>query len=538
MPTMVTVPGSIRWSAGRVTRGILAGAAVGDEAVAMRRLTLAGEGESSRRSTRNRPPGGRHRAPRRVASTASPPDEGASLNPTTTSSADIEALRSQHAIDVVTPADERWDEARRAWNLAVDQRPAAVAFPETAEHVAALVRFAREQGLRVAPQGTGHNAAPMGPLDGTLLVKTERMRELGIDPAARTARVGAGVLWAEVTNAAAEHGLAGLAGSSPHVGVVGYTLGGGVSFMVRKHGLASSNVIAIEIVTADGELERVDDQTHPELFWALRGGGGSFGVVTALEFELLPVAQLYAGMLAFPMERAAEVLQAWREWTATVPDEVTSIGRLLRVPPLPDIPEHLRGRELAVVEAAILLDEPEAAALIEPLRALGPDIDTFATVPPAALQHLHMDPPNPVPGNSTAMLLRELTPEAVDALVDVAGAGRQVPLVSIELRHLGGEAARPHPAHGVGGSIDAAFAMFAVGMAMTPDMGAAIDAFKPALRGALASCDAGRTYGNFAEAASGGATMFSAEFHDRLRAIKGRYDRGDLIRANHPISAA
>src|SRR4051812_1309627 len=143
------------------------------------------------------------------------------------------------------------------------------------------------------------------------------------------------------------------------------------------------------------------------------------------------------------MERAAEVLEAWREWTATVPDEVTSIGRLLRVPPLPDIPEHLRGRELAVVEAAILLDEPEAAALIEPLRALGPDIDTLATVPAAALQHLHMDPPNPVPGRGTSMLLSELSAEAVDTLVDVAGAGGGGAPVGVDLRPHGGGAGRP-----------------------------------------------------------------------------------------------
>lgn len=147
--------------------------------------------------------------------------------------------------------------------------------------MASLVEFAREHGLRVAPQGTGHSAAPMGSLDGTLLLKTERMRELRIDPSARTARVGAGVLWAEVTNAAAEHGLAALAGSSPDVGGVGYTLGGGVSFMVRKHGLAANRVIAIELVTADGELIRVDAGNHADLFWALRGGGGSFGIVTA-----------------------------------------------------------------------------------------------------------------------------------------------------------------------------------------------------------------------------------------------------------------
>jgi UDP-N-acetylenolpyruvoylglucosamine reductase len=448
----------------------------------------------------------------------------------------LTALRAAAGIDIVTPEDPNWDEARTAWNLAVDQRPAAVAFPESAAQVASLVELAREHGLRVAPQGTGHNAAAIESLADTLLLKTERMREVTIDPATRTARVGAGVLWGEVTSAAAAHGLAALAGSSHDVSVVGYTLGGGVSWLVRRHGVAANLVTAVELVTAAGEIVRADDHTHADLFWALRGGGGSFGIVTALEFELLPVAEVHAGMLAFPIERAAEVLHAWREWAATVPDEVTSIGRILRVPPLPHIPEITRGKQLAVVEAAILLDEREAAALLEPLRALGPDIDTFATIPAAALQHLHMDPPGPVPGRTTAMLLRNLSPEVLDAFVDVAGAGREVPLLSVELRHLGGAAARPESGQGAGGSIpDAEFAMFSVGMAMTPGMVAAIEAYVPRLRAAFEPADAGRAYINFAESAGGGATLFAAEDHERLRAVKARYDAGDLIRSNHPI---
>jgi hypothetical protein len=463
------------------------------------------------------------------------------LTPTTTgrvpAAAELDALRAHLGIDVVTPADPDWDEARQAWNLAVDQRPVAVAFPESAAQVASLVEFAAEHGLRVAPQGTGHNAAPMEDLSDSLLVKTERMREVRVDPAARTARVGAGVLWAEVTAAAAEHGLAALAGSSPDVGVVGYTLGGGASWMVRAHGLASNKVTAVELVTADGKLIRADAGTHADLFWAVRGGGGSFGIVTALEFELLPIAQVYAGMFAFPLERASEVLHAWREWTAAIPDEVTSIGRILRVPPLPDIPEPVRGRHLAVIEATILLDEAEAAALVAPLRALGPEIDTFATVPTAAIQHLHMDPPNPVPGRSTAMLLRSLSASTVDAFVEVAGAERQVPLVSVELRHLGGAAGRASAGQGAGGTIDAEFGMFGVGMAMTPEMRAAIDAYTPGLRAAFAADDAGRSYLNFVEDPTEAAGLFSAEDYARLREVKARHDPGDLFRANHPIPA-
>src|SRR3954469_11422213 len=190
---------------------------------------------------------------------------------------------------VVAPQDAGWDEARAAWNLAVDQRPALVAIPHSAADVVAIVDFARANGLRVAPQGTGHNASAIASLENTVLVKTTALRDVEIDVPRRRARVGAGVLWAEVTAPASEHGLAPLAGSSPDVGVVGYTLGGGVSWLGRRHGLAANSVIAIEVVTADGRLRRDDRKHDADLFWALRGGGGSFGAVTAIEFRLYPI---------------------------------------------------------------------------------------------------------------------------------------------------------------------------------------------------------------------------------------------------------
>jgi FAD/FMN-containing dehydrogenase len=240
------------------------------------------------------------------------------------------------APQMVLPEDPGFDEARRAWNLTVDQRPAAVVFTESAAAVAAAVLFAKERGYRIAPQATGHNAAPLGSLDGTILLRTDRMRGVHIDPEARIARVQAGTLWLEVVEAAARHGLAALAGSSPDVSVVGYTLGGGVSFLGRKYGLCANSVRAVELVTAAGRLVRADRGSAPDLFWALRGGGGSFGVVTAIELDLLPVEHAYAGVLWYPIERGSEVLHAWRELTrsAQLPDELTTIGRFLRLPPL------------------------------------------------------------------------------------------------------------------------------------------------------------------------------------------------------------
>jgi FAD/FMN-containing dehydrogenase len=281
---------------------------------------------------------------------------------------------------LTAPGEERYDAARQAFNLTLDQRPALIAEPTDADQVAAVVRFAAAQGYRVAPQATGHNGAPLGSLEESVLLKTSAMKGVEIDASARRARVLAGSKWEEVMPRASELGLAALHGSSPDVGVVGYSLGGGMGWYARKHGLQTNSVTAIELVTADGEQLRTDPDNEPELFWALRGGGGNFGVVTAIEFDLFPLEQVYAGTLFFPYERASEVMHAWREWTADTPDEITSTAKLLQFPPLPDIPEVVRGQSFAVVSAAYLGEQAEGAEIMRPLRELGPAMDTFAMV--------------------------------------------------------------------------------------------------------------------------------------------------------------
>src|SRR5215467_7640256 len=194
----------------------------------------------------------------------------------------LEALRAAVTGDVFVPGEDGYDQARQAWNLAVDERPAVVVTAGSAADVVHAVRFARAQGMRIAPQGTGHGAEPLEPLEGAMLLRTSRMRSVQIDPAARTARAEAGALWQDVTVPAGEHGLAALAGSSPNVGVTGYTLGGGLGWLARRYGLAANSVTAAELVTPDGHLVHADADHQPDLFWAVRGGGGSVGVVTAL----------------------------------------------------------------------------------------------------------------------------------------------------------------------------------------------------------------------------------------------------------------
>jgi UDP-N-acetylenolpyruvoylglucosamine reductase len=462
-------------------------------------------------------------------------------NPATETTADeLLALGTAMRGRVVTPADTAWDEARLAWNLAVDQRPFAVALPESAEDVQTVVSFAAERGLRVAPQSTGHNAHPLeNRLARTILLKTSAMRGVQIDPERRIARVEGGTLWGDVIGPAAAHGLAALAGSTHDVAVVGYTLGGGLSWLARRHGLAANHVVAIELVTADGELVRTDHENRPDLFWALRGGGGNFGVVTAMEFELFPITHVYAGAMFFPQDRAREVLHTWRELTqrADLPDEFTSVGRILNVPPLPEIPEFLRGRSFVVVEGIYIGEEADGAELVASLRDLGPEIDTFGVVPVEALIHLHMDPPGPVPGKGDGMLLTEAPADAVDAFIDAA-TGEGIVLTSAELRHAGGALGRTEPGHGAVGALGGEYVMFAVGAVPVPQLAEPVKAQVAGMKKALAPWESDHVYGNFAEKAIDARRLYADDYtYRRIQAVKAQCDPHNVFQANHAIEA-
>jgi FAD/FMN-containing dehydrogenase len=387
--------------------------------------------------------------------------------------------------------------------LTLDQRPALVALAESAQDVMEIVRFAHSVGLRMAPQGTGHGAPPLEDLGDAILLKTSRMRRVEIDADRRVARAEAGAQWQHVVLPAAEHGLAALAGTAPNVGVVGYTLGGGIGWLARKYGLSGNSVVGTEMVLPDGSLVRADETTEPDLFWATRGGGGGMGVLTAIEVALYPVRDLYAGVLFFPIERSAEVLHAWREWTESVPDELTSIGRIVQFPSIPTAPEPVRGNSFVLVEAAYLGEEREGAALVRPLRELGPTMDTFAMMAPPGLGALHMDPPEPVPARGDGMLLAADPVGAIGAVVGVAGPGSGSPLLSVELRHLGGALARAidgSPQTTLAGTC----AVGAVGLAATPEMGEAVGRHVRRVKDALAPWRAAYDFFNFLDGPADG----------------------------------
>ena len=440
---------------------------------------------------------------------------------------------------ILRPGDPGWDAARQAWNLAVDQRPAAVALPRSPADVVAAVRQARRCGLRVAAQGTGHGAAALGPLADTLLIKTSQMRGVTIDPAAWIARAEAGALWPDVLGAAAGHGLTGLAGSSPDVGVVGYTLGGGMSWLGRAYGLSANNVEAIELVTADGRLRRVDACHEPGLFWALRGGGGSFGVVTAVDLRLFPVAEVYAGLLWWPMRAASRVLPTWAQLTRSgLPDELTTSFRLMRFPALPEIPEPARGECFAVVDVIHIGSPAEADQILRPLRDLAPVRDTLGPVPAEALSHLHMDPEQPEPGVGDGLMLASLPPEATVGLLRVAGPDTASPLTAVELRHVGGEMRRARPGHGALAAVEAEYALYALGGVPTPAAASSVALGVGAVTSAMRPWAARQMYLNLAESRRDPASFWPTAAYDRLREIKRAVDPGDLIRSNHPIPPA
>ncbi len=438
---------------------------------------------------------------------------------------------------VATPSDPDWDEARAAWNLVADQNPEAVALVESAEDIAATVRFAAQHDLRVAGQGTGHGAAPLGPLEGTILIKTERMRGIEVDPSSRTARIEAGVLAAELGIAASEHRLSALPGSSPDVGTVGYTLGGGMSWLARAHGFACNHVRAIELVTAEGEARTVDGENDPDLFWALRGGGGGYAIVTALQLELLPIADLYAGALVFPAAVGGEAVRAYRDWAASLLDEVTSIVRFVTPPPIPDVPEPIRGVPLLTIGAACIGDQASGEATIAPLREIGETImDTFEQMPAAGLSHIHMDPENPVPGLGGGVTIAALPDEAIDAFTAAAGPDSGSPLLLSELRHLGGAIGRPAENGGALSQLDAGFAMYSVGMPMTPELGEAIHGHLRHLEETMSPWTADGGYFNFTERPCDVDAILPAEVCSRLAEVKRRYDPDGMIVANHAVA--
>jgi FAD/FMN-containing dehydrogenase len=446
-----------------------------------------------------------------------------------------QALRGLCDGAVHLPGDPGFDAARMAWNLAVDQHPAAVAHPADARQTAQVVRAAAAAGLRVAPQTTGHNAGPLGRLDDVVIVRTAAMSSVQVDPARHTARVGGGTVWLPAVAAAAQHGFATLHGSAPDVGIAGYSLGGGIGWYARALGLQANSVTGVEVVTPDGDLVRADARENTELFWALRGGSGNFGIVTALEFRIFPFTTAFGGMLVWDAALAEPVLRRWVQWAGDAPDEVTTSLRMMNLPPLPDIPAPFRGRSLVIIDGAVLASDQRSAEILAPLRDLHPEVDTFARVPVQALTGLHMDPDAPMPSVSDTAILDAMPESAIDTFLELARLGSGSSLMIHELRQLGGALARPHQGAGAMPVLPGAFLAFGGALAATPEMAVAGMRDARAFASALAPYGSGRNYLNFQENQVDPATGFDPVSYGRLVALKSAMDPNGVLVGNHLV---
>ncbi|WP_328477378.1 FAD-binding protein [Actinoplanes sp. NBC_00393] len=445
-------------------------------------------------------------------------------------SSTLEVLRRRLTGTLALPGEPRYAQLTTGFNVAVVATPAAVVEARDPQDVAEAVRFAGENGLAVAVQATGHGIAET--FDGALLVHTGRLDECVVH-ADGWARVGAGVRWQQVLDAAAPHGLAALCGSAPGVGVVGYTTGGGLGPVGRTYGWASDRVRAVELVTGDGVLRRVTAEQEPDLFWAVRGGKGAVGIVTAMEFDLVRQPTLYAGALYFAGADAATVLHRWRDWSATLPREATTSVALLQLPPLPGVPEPLAGKFTVAVRFAWTGDDQEGQAVLAPMRAAAtPLIDAVQTIPYAALGMIHADPVDPMPVHEATDLLRELPAEAIDALLAVSGPDAGSPQVIVELRQLGGALAEPAAQPSALDHRDAAYSLITIGV-LVPSVAGAVAPHSEQVRAALKPWATGGALPNLG-AGTGAerlARSYDAPTLARLTEVARRFDPAGVLRA-------
>lgn len=433
---------------------------------------------------------------------------------------------------VIKPGDPRYDEARQAWNLSVDQYPAAIVMAESAEDVVAAIRYARQENLGVSVQATGHGV--FRPANGTLLINTSRMTEVTIYPETGTAWVAAGAKWQPVLDKAQAFGLAPLLGSTPDVGAVGYTLGGGLGWLARKYGLSSDSVLRFEVVTADGEIRQVSKTEHPDLFWALRGGGGSMAVVTGMEIQLYPVTVVYGGNLIYPITLAREVFLRYRAWVETLPNEFTTSVALMNFPPIPEVPEFLRGQSVVMVRGCYTGDVAEGKALLQPwLDWRQPMAHLFSELPFTEVASISNDPLDPMAHKLSGMRLRALSDEVIDTLLEhgINDDGSNL-LVMIEVRHAGGVMSQVTSQSSPIGHRNVPFVLAVIAAVPIPALDAPAEAQVNALIAALEPARVG-VYMNFLEGSESQKRTieaYSLENYHWLMRIKAKYDPHQLFR--------
>jgi FAD/FMN-containing dehydrogenase len=334
----------------------------------------------------------------------------------------ISGLREDFDGELISPGDRSYDEARKVYNGMIDKRPALIARCASSGDVAAAVNLAREEDLVVAVRSGGHSVAGMSIAEDGILIDLSLMKEIDVDPEARTASAGAGVLWGEFDAATQEHDLHTPGGRVTTTGVGGFTTGGGYGWTSSKHGLTSDNLISAEVVTADGEVLTASADENPDLFWGIKGGGCNFGVVTKFEYRLHPLGPtVFAGLAAWPVEKAPEVIRGWRDYVDSAPDELSTAMVILTAPPEDFVPKEVQGKPIVGLAGMYVGDPADGEKAFEPLKDMQPDMDLIGPMPYTAFQAL-LDPGNQ-PGFRNywrGEYLTELSDEAIDTYVEQA----------------------------------------------------------------------------------------------------------------------
>ena len=452
--------------------------------------------------------------------------------------ATLRELRESLRGELVLPGDSAYDEARSVWNGMIERRPALIARCTGTSDVIAAIGFARSEGLTVAVRGGSHNVAGNATCDGGLVIDLSPMKGVRVDAEARTARAQGGLTWGELDAETQGFGLATTGGLVTSTGVAGFTLGGGIGWLMRKHGLACDNLVAADVVTADGRLVRASETENPELLWGLRGGGGNFGVVTEFELRLHAVGPMvYAGPIFYAADAAADLMHAFREWSGNAPDDITGLVNLTTAPPLPVIPAEWHGKKVAAFIAASAGPIEEGESLVQALRAVAePIADLLGPMPYQVIQSL-IDPLWPKGINSyfKATNLAKLDDDLIGRLRDLHLAAPG-PQCEIHVHQMGGAVARVADDATAFAERSMPFVLNAVTGWHDPSVGAAHEQWARDVIEAAADSSTGRAYVNFLGDTGAARSSYGAETYARLAALKNEYDPSNVFRLNQNIA--
>lgn len=448
----------------------------------------------------------------------------------------LQELRQGIQGPVLLPGESGFEQEVAAYNLAIVHHPDVAVGVTNAADVAAAMKWAAANGVSVAVQATGHGADSV--MQGGLLLTTNRMQDFDFDVEKRVARVGAGVRWRKVIDAVVPHGLMALNGSTTDVGVVGYTLGGGLPVMGRAYGFAADHVRSIDVVTPDGQLRSVDPDHEPDLFALLHGGKGNLGIVTSMTFDLFPLEDFYAGGIFYPGADAREVLTAFSQWAQELPENVSTSVALLRPPDMDIVPEPMRNQFLVHLRYCYVGDAEAGTRVLAPMRSVShPVLDMVGPMSYLDIDQVHLDPPVPVPFVLAGEFLSGFDGDVIAALLQQAGPETDCPLQEIEVRLLGGAYTRPSNIMDAVSGRDEPFFLTLVGLMVPPHMAAMPGSIASILK-AMAPHASGRTFVNLHGVPgdeADRARAWSAEAYTRLVQAKGLYDPNNLLRFGHAI---